>query len=104
MAWSETIYLQFTDEAEARAAATALGVDFPDDGTIPSGNQNYALCAPMQPPWAVEPTETTPGTPESGYWAMLRLNDNWSGYASTMTAIEALGAVRVLPNPPCVFA
>ena len=58
----------------------------------------------MQPPWAVEPTETTPGTPEAGYWAMLRLNDNWAGYAATMAAIETMGVARSLTDPPCVFA
>ena len=38
--WSPPIYCQHPDEATARAAATALGVDFPPSGRIPTGNQN----------------------------------------------------------------
>lgn len=110
MAWREAIYVQFPDEATARAMATALGVDFPEDGTIPSGNQNYAMHAPMHPPWAVEPlidddgVEVTPGVPESGYWAMLRFNDDFAGYDDLVAAIEDAGVRRVLASPPAVWA
>lgn len=108
--WSPAIYCQHPDEATARAAAAALGVDFPPSGDIPSGNQNYALCAPMQAPWATPPVVdadgmiVTPGVPEPGYWSMLRLNMDWPGYAETMAAIEAAGVRRDLVDPPVVWA
>lgn len=93
MAWREAIYVQFPDEATARAMATSLGVDFPEDGTIPSGNQNYAMHAPMAPPEG-----------EPGYWAMLRLNDGFAGYDDLVAAIEAAGVRRELANPPVIWA
>jgi hypothetical protein len=67
--------------------------------------------APMQAPWATEPVNdpetgevTTPGAVEPGYWAMLRLNTEWPGYAEAWAAIQATGAVRELENPPVVWA
>lgn len=111
MSWSPTIYAQFPNEATARAAATAIGVDFPEDGSVPTGNRNYAMHAPMQSPWATEPVTdpgtgevTTPGVIEPGYWAMLRLNTEWAGYETAWAAIQATGAVRELENPPVVWA
>jgi len=110
MAWGDAIYVQFPDEATARAFATALGVEFPDDGTIPTGNGNYAMYAPMQAPWITPPVYNvdgvliTPGVPESGYWAMLRLNDDFAGYETIMAAIDGAG-VRIDPvDPPVVWA
>lgn len=108
--WSAAIYCQYPDEATARAAAAALGVDFPPSGDIPSGNQNYALYAPMQAPWATPPVVdgsgmiVTPGVPEPGFWSMLRLNVEWPGYEATMAAIEAAGVRRDLVDPPVVWA
>lgn len=111
MTWSPTIYVQFPDEATARAAASAIGVEFPEDGSVPTGNRNYAMHAPMQAPWIVEPVSdpetgelVTPGEAETGYWAMLRLNTAWAGYAGAWAAIQATGAVRVLENPPAAWA
>lgn len=98
MAWRETIYVQFPDEAAARELATAHGVDFPQDGRIPTGNENYAMHAPMAPP------ETSPGVPEPGYWAMLRLNDDFEGYDNLVAAIDEAGVRRELVNPPVVWA
>lgn len=109
MAW-HTRYCQFPDETTARAVGAALGIDFPEDGSIPSGNQNYALHAPMQAPWATPPVVdgdgaiVTPGAPEAGYWAMLRLNDNFSGYAALDAQIASSGFVRELVDPPVVWA
>ena len=108
--WSPAIYCQHPDEATARAAAAALGVDFPASGRIPTGNQNYAMHAPMQPPWATPPVldeggaVATPGVPEPGYWSMLRLNMEWAGYEETMAAIELAGVRRELEEPPVVWA
>lgn len=111
MSWSPAIYVQFPDEATARMAAAAIGVDFPGDGSVPTGNRNYAMHAPMQNPWLVEPVvdpETgevvTPGIRMDGYWAMLRLNTEWPGYAAAWAAIQATGAVRELESPPVVWA
>jgi hypothetical protein len=110
MAWGDAIYVQFPDEATARAFATALGVEFPDDGTIPTGNGNYAMHAPMETPWVTPPVydvdgvEVTPGVPEPGYWAMLRLNDDFAGYAAIVAAIEGAGVQRDLVDPPVVWA
>lgn len=110
MAWSSTLYCQHPDEATARAAAAAFGVEFPESGEIPTGNQNYALVAPMQPPWEMPPVfdedgvEVTPGVPEDGFWSMLRLNTDWAGYAATMAALEASGVLRDLADPPVVWA
>lgn len=92
MAW-HTRYCCFPNEATARAVGAALGIDFPDDGSIPSGNQNYALHAPMQAPEG-----------EGGYWALLRLNDQWAGYAATVAQVDGSGFVRDLTNPPVVWA
>ena len=108
--WSQAIYCQHADEATARAAATALGVDFPDTGEIPTGNQNYAMHAPMTPPWVTPPVldaegvEVTPGVAETGYWSMLRFNMDWPGYEATLAAIEASGVRRDLADPPVVWA
>lgn len=108
--WSPAIYCQHPDEATARAAAAALGVDFPPSGDIPSGSQNYALYAPMQAPWATPPVLdgdgmiVTPGISEPGFWSMLRLNMDWPGYEATMAAIEAAGVRRDLVDPPVVWA
>jgi hypothetical protein len=110
MAWRDAIYVQFPDEATARAFATALGVDFPESGVIPTGNGNYAMHAPMQAPWVTPPvydaegTEVTPGVAEPGYWAMLRLNDDFAGYFNLVAAIEGAGVQRDLVNPPVVWA
>jgi len=110
MAWGDAIYVQFPDEVTARALATALGVDFPESGAIPSGNQNYALHAPMQSPWITPPKGGTgddgpvEGIAEPGYWAMLRLNDSFAGYDGIVAAIEGAGVQRVLADPPVVWA
>jgi len=108
--WSPAIYLQFPNEATARAAATSLGVAFPESGEIPTGNEHYAMHAPMQPPWATPPVfdedgvEVTPGIPETGYWSMLRLNMDWAGYTATLASLEASGVRRDLAVPPVVWA
>jgi len=108
--WSPAFYVQFPDEPTARATATALGVDFPESGEIPTGNGNYAMHAPMQPPWVTPPVfdgegaVVTPGVAEPGYWAMLRFNTDWPGYAATVAAIEGSGAKRTLAEPPVVWA
>lgn len=108
MTWSNTLYLCHPDEATARAEAAALGIDFPADGSIPTGNENYALVSPMESPWQTPPVYgpgglvTVPGVRMTGYWSMLRLNTNWAGYAQTMAALPA--RLRTLASPPNIFA
>lgn len=110
MAWSDAIYVQFPDEATARVMAASLGVDFPEGGSIPSGNGNYAMQAPMTAPWSSPPVYDgagevlSPGVREPGFWAMLRLNTAWVGYAATLAAIEGAGVRRLLDVPPVVWA
>jgi len=108
--WSPAIYLQHPDEATARVAAASLGMAFPESGAIPTGNENFALHAPMQPPWATPPVVdgdgnvVTPGVPETGFWSMLRLNMDWAGAVPTLAAIDASGVRRDLSTPPVVWA
>ena len=109
--WSPEIYLKHPNEAAARASAAALGMEFPDTGEIPTGNENFALHAPMQPPWITPPVYDEEdgsllvhGVPEPGFFSMLRLNMDWSGYEATMTAIDAAGVRVELPDPPVVWA
>jgi hypothetical protein len=90
MTWSSTLYLQFADEAEARAVAQQIDADFPSEG-VPTGNHNYALAAPIAAPEG-----------ETGYWAMLRLNAAWAGYAATLQALGPF--LRIPANPGSVFA
>lgn len=104
MSWGDTIYCQFPDRETGVAFGAQLGIEFPVDGSIPSGNHNFALVE-MQAPWAVEPTYdeagevVTPGEREPGWWCMGRINDAWPGAAGALAAIEAAG-VRKHPDPP----
>ena len=41
---------------------------------------------------------------ESGYWAMLRINDDFAGYETITTAISGAGVQRTLINPPVFWA
>lgn len=110
MAWT-TVYTRHEDEAEAREQGTALGIVFPANGSIPSGNQRYALTGNIGVPWLVEPVYDNgeivePGVPdpEGGYWSMLAINQDWEGHDATIAAIEALGVRRYPENPPTVWA
>ena len=108
MSWTPALHCQFPDEATAREFAAALGVDFPEDGSIPTGNHNFALVAPIEE-WITRPVYVDgemvdPGERRSGFWAMLRLNTDWPGFAATLAAIEAAGVVRELAEPCNVFA
>lgn len=113
MSWSPTLYVQFPNEDAARSMATALGADFPADGSIPTGNENYTLVAPIiewitPPVWSLEqdgiPVLTETGEARPGYWAMLRLNADWPGYAAAMATLQAAGVLKSLNDPSNVFA
>ncbi len=97
MSWSPTIYVQFPDEAAARAVAIGLGVEFPADGSIPTGNQHFALAAPITE-WLTPPASRgDPGTLRPGYWAMLRLNTGWAGYDAAMAVIARYAVTLAAP-------
>ena len=87
--WSNTIYVKFADEPTAVAVATQLGVTF-FEGTPSMGNENFALKSPIT------------SQDNDGYWAMLRLNSDWTGFAQTMTALTPF--IREVQNPTEVFA
>lgn len=108
MSWSQTYYAQFPDEATARAFAASLGVDFPADGSIPTGNTNYALVAPIvewsrQPAFSDSGAMVDPGELMPGYWAMARFN---LATAAGQTAHAAFTATQYnveRTNPSNVF-
>jgi hypothetical protein len=114
MSWTPTIYAQFPDEATARAAATSLGADFPSDGSALSGDNNYALAAPITE-WMTRPVYggtqgaimvVSPGQLQSGYWAMLRFNLGTSAGAAAYAQFQTIASttIRTLANPCNVFA
>lgn len=119
MSWSDTIYVRFADEASARAMAEQLGVDFPQDGSIPTGNGNFALKAPIVE-WVRRPVVERQGEAMvtidageafDGYRAMLRLNTDWPGYEAALAALapfdctaEILGTPEAPRVPDNVFA
>ena len=110
MAWTP-IYTRHENEAEARAQGAALGIVFPPNGTIPSGNQRYALTPNIGTPWLTPPVYdngiiVTPGVPdhEGGYCCLLVINQEWEGHDATIAAIEALGVRRFPEYPLTVWA
>lgn len=110
MAWT-TVYVRHENEDEAREQGAALGIVFPENGSIPSGNQRYALTANIGVPFLTLPVYdngeiVTPGVPypEGGYWSMLAINQNWTGHDATIAAVEELGVRRYPINPPVVWA
>ena len=110
MAWT-TVYVRHEDGVEARQQGASLSIAFPANGSIPSGNQRYALKADIGTPWLTEPVYengeiVTPGVPdpEGGYWSLLAINQAWEGHDATIAAIEALGVRRFPAHPPTVWA
>lgn len=111
MAWT-AVFTRHNDEAEARAQGAQLGIVFPADGAIPSGNQRYALVANIGVPWQSEPVYgeegdvLAPGVrdPEGGYWCLLAINEAWEGHDAVIAAIEHLGVRRAPAHPPVVWA
>lgn len=114
MSWSPDRHANFPDEATARAVATSLGADMPEDGSIPTGNRNFALVAPVEH-WITEPMWSRdgngdmvlfdPGEKRPGFWALVRFN------LSTPEGIAADEAFRATPyyvatleNPGVKFA
>lgn len=111
MAEYTTVYVRHENEAEAREQGAALGIVFPANGSIPSGNQRYALRADIGTPWLTPPVWDSgeivePGVPdpEGGYWSMLAINQAWEGHDATIAAIDGLGVRRYPAHPPVVWA
>jgi hypothetical protein len=106
MTWSPTRYGQFPDEATARQVAVQLGAEFPEDGSIPTGNANYALKAPIVE-WVRRPGGTKeapdPGEAMPGYWAMMRFNLDTPEGAAADAAFCATPYHVELANPSNVF-
>lgn len=112
--WTHTIYLKFADETTARAVALALGADFPVDGSVPIGDDNYALAAPIveysvRPAYGVVsgvPTVTNAGTVRAGYWAMAKFNLGTTEGAAAYGQLQAqmAGAIQTLLDPCNTFA
>lgn len=106
MAWT-SVYVRHENETEAREQGAALGIVFPANGGIPSGNQRYALKAGIGVPLITLPVyangqTVTPGVPdpEGGYWSLLAINQDWGGHDATIAAIEGLGVRRYPEYPP----
>lgn len=67
------------------------------DGTIQTGR-------PLEKtPAAPADQRDGAGDPLPGYWVLLRLNDDWVGYAATMAALDASGVVQALAAPTQQF-
>ena len=110
MAWT-TVYTRHENEVEAREQGAALGIVFPANGSIPSGNQRYALAADIGVPFTVLPVYdngevVSPGVldPEGGYWSMLAINQTWEGHDATLAAVDQLGVRRYPEYPSVVWA
>ena len=109
MAWSDPIYCVFANRSQGIAFGAILGIEFPADGSIPSGNQNFALVE-IPAPWSVEPTYddegnvVTPGERQAGSWFLGRINLEWSGATDTLATIDASGARRTPDAPPVIWA
>jgi hypothetical protein len=103
MSWSPTCYGQFPDEATARALAIQLGADFPADGSITTGNANYALVSPIVE-WVTPPTGEEAGVAMPGYWAMVRFNLATAEGAAAHAAFTATPYNVARENPSNVFA
>lgn len=111
MADYTTVYTCHPSESVAREQGAALGIVFPPSGSVPVGNQRYALESDIGTPWLTPPVYdngaiAVPGVPdpEGGYWSMLGINQAWEGHAATITAIEALGVRRFPTHPQRVWA
>lgn len=109
MTWGPTLYAQVTDAAAVSALAAQLGIDVMPDGSLSTGNANFALVS-MDAPWAVPPVTDeageviTPGERMGGVWFMGRLNDAWPGAEQAMATLAVAGVLRELADPPMVWA
>lgn len=90
--WSDTLYFNFSDETVAQSKLASAGLVQPDSLTV-IDTTTCALVAPVLG-WTTPPVYgaygaiVTPGTPTAGFTAMLRLNQDWEGYAATFAALQ----------------
>ncbi|WP_319798334.1 hypothetical protein [Nitrobacter sp.] len=106
MSWQPTLYPRWSDEATGKAALlAALDTAALRDGSVPPIGDGFACVAPMPPVWDIEPiyaddgTIAVPGTPLAGWGAMVRLDDQASGYAAALAALMPV-AVPKRPGWP----
>ena len=91
----QTVYLDTSTQANARALAASLGSNLPANG-MAAGDQNYCFQAytPM------------PGHDDSayGFAVLARFNTATSWGASSLAAVQASGYVQATPsNPSAIF-
>lgn len=109
MSWGPTLYAQLPDQASVLALAQALAIDVLPDGSLSTGNHNFALVA-ISPPWVTPPAYdadgnvVTPGVADTGIWFMGRLNDEWPGVAAATATLQGANVLRTLTDPPVVWA
>jgi hypothetical protein len=98
--WSQpALYPAFTDYATAATVAQGLGLATPADGSVPWGDENFAMVpftVWITPPSMASDHTITPGTADSRFFVMLRLNSCWSG---TTNALSVLAPYLQTPQP-----
>lgn len=109
MSWGPTLYAQCADRAQALSLGRALGMAISEDGSLPTGDRNFAM-QEMPAPWATPPTldaagdVVTPGILEPGFWLMGRINDAFDGAPAILQQLTVAGVLRALADPPMVWA
>ena len=109
MSWGPPLYAQCADRAHALSLGRALGMAMPEDGSLPTGDRNFAM-REMPAPWATAPAldaageVVAPGILEPGFWLMGRLNDAFEGKAVILRQLADARVLRALADPPMVWA
>jgi hypothetical protein len=97
--WTDTLYCAYADMAEAQAQLAAAGVT-PADRLVPTGSF-CALVAPIVE-WQAAPDAPEAGIARPGFWMMMKLDQNWDGYATAVAALQPYA--QTLDDPANVFA
>ncbi len=100
MTWSPVIYASFADQATAETQLAAAGLVAPNSLT----SIDATICALVAPitEWSTWPMQTTPGVARPGFWVMLRIDEQWGGYAAAIATLQPY--VQQLDRPCNVFA
>lgn len=97
--WTGTLYYAFAGPTEAQVQLTAAGVT-PAGSLMPLGSF-CALLAPIVE-WQTPPDASVTGVAKPGFWTMMKLDQNWRGYAAAVAALQPYA--RTLDDPDNVFA